>query len=355
MEDKIKKLQERMPQEVDAFLTADEKTVLYLTGFDMTDGALFVMRDEAFLFVDFRYIEAAREEARGCSVVMPEKNFFENINALIAERGIKTVGFEEDKFTVSSFEAYKRRIPSVGFVKMGSVITEMAKIKSIEEMELIAHAEHIGDMALADTLPLIKPEMTEIDVALELEYHMRKHGASKTSFDTICVSGTASSRPHGVPRNIKLERGFLTMDFGCIYKGYSSDMTRTVCLGTPDEEMKKVYNTVLEAQTKAIEAVHEGADCGEMDAVARNIINDAGYRGRFGHSLGHSLGIYIHESPRLSPKAFGEKLCVGHVFSVEPGIYIEGKYGVRIEDVLQIRESGVVNIAKSPKELLVLF
>ena len=150
-----------MPQEVDAFLTADEKTVLYLTGFDMTDGALFVMRDEAFLFVDFRYIEAAREEARGCSVVMPEKNFFENINALIAEHGIKTVGFEEDKFTVSSFEAYKRRIPSVGFVKMGSVITEMAKIKSIEEMELIEHAEHIGDMALADTLPLIKPEMTE--------------------------------------------------------------------------------------------------------------------------------------------------------------------------------------------------
>lgn len=355
MDNKIKILQSNFPKDADAFISVDEKTVLYLTGFDMTDGALFVTRDDAFLFVDFRYIEAAKEEARFCRVVMPEKNFFENINALISERGIKNVGFEENRFTVASFEAYKRRIPEAEFIKMGSVIADMAEIKSEEEMDLIAHAESIGDAALADTLPLIRPDMTEIDVALELEYHMRKHGASKTSFDTICVSGSASSRPHGVPRNVKLERGFLTMDFGCIYKGYCSDMTRTVCLGTPDEEMKKVYNTVLTAQLAAIEAVHDGADCGEMDAVARNIIDSAGYKGRFGHSLGHSLGIYIHESPRLSPKAFGTKLKEGHVFSVEPGIYIEGKYGVRIEDVLQIRKSGIVNIAKSPKELTVLF
>lgn len=354
MDNKIKILQERFPEGVDAFFSTNEKTVLYLTGFAMTDGALFITHDDAFLYVDFRYIEAANEEARDCRVVMPNGNFYDEINKLISERGIKTVGFEENKITVSMFDGYKKRIDGVQFVKMASVISKMAEIKSEYEMDLIAHAESIGDAALADVLPLIKPDMTEIDVALELEYRMRKHGAQGFSFDTICVSGTASSRPHGVPRNVKLERGFLTMDFGCIYNGYCSDMTRTVCLGNPDAEMKKVYDTVLKAQLAACEFIHEGCDCGEADAVARNIIGDAGYAGRFGHSLGHSLGIYIHENPRLSTRAFGEKLVKGHVFSVEPGIYIEGKYGVRIEDVMQIRESGVVNISKSPKELIIL-
>lgn len=354
MDNKIKILQERFPEGVDAFISIDEKTVLYLTGFAMTDGALFVTRDDAVLFVDFRYIEAANEEAQNCRVVMPNGSFYDEINKMISERGIKTVGFEENKITVSTFDGYKKRLAGVEFTKMASVITKMAQIKSEYEMDLIAHAESIGDAAFAEVLPLIRPDMTEIDVALELEYRMRKHGAAGFSFDTIAVSGTASSRPHGVPRNVKLERGFLTMDFGCIYNGYCSDMTRTVCLGNPDAEMKKVYDTVLKAQLAACEFVCEGCDCGEADAVARNIINDAGYAGRFGHSLGHSLGIYIHESPRLSTRAFGEKLQKGHVFSVEPGIYIEGKYGVRIEDVIEIRESGVVNITKSPKELIII-
>ena len=354
MDNKIKILQQRFPEGVDAFISTDEKTVLYLTGFDMSDGALFVTRDDAVLYVDFRYIEAAKEEAKNCRVVMPEKNFYEEISAFCAENGIKNVGFEENKTTVAKLDFYKKRISGVDFVKMSSVITKMAQIKSEYELDLIAHAESIGDAAFADVLPLLRPDMTEIDVALELEYHMRKHGAAGFSFDTIAVSGTASSRPHGVPRNVKLERGFLTMDFGCIYKGYCSDMTRTVCLGAPDAEMKKVYDTVLKAQLAACEYIHDGCDCGEADAVARNIINDAGYAGRFGHSLGHSLGIYIHESPRLSSAAFGEKLTKGHVFSIEPGIYLEGKYGVRIEDVMMIRESGVVNVTHSPKELIII-
>ena len=354
MDNKIKILQERFPEGVDSFISVDEKTVLYLTGFAMSDGALFVTRDDAVLFVDFRYIEAAREEAKGCRVVMPQKSFYDEISGIIAERGIKTVGFEENKTTVSLFDTYKRRIEGADFVKMASVITKMAEIKSEYELDLIAHAESIGDAAFADVLPLIRPDMTEIEVALELEYHMRKHGAAGFSFETIAVSGTASSRPHGVPRNVKLERGFLTMDFGCIYNGYCSDMTRTVCIGNPDAEMKKVYDTVLKAQLAACEYIHDGCDCGEADSVARNIINDAGYAGRFGHSLGHSLGIYIHESPRLSQRGFGEKLTKGHVFSIEPGIYLEGKYGVRIEDVMMIRESGVVNVTHSPKELIII-
>jgi Xaa-Pro aminopeptidase len=286
---------------------------------------------------------------------MPEKNFYAAICDIIAERGIKTVGFEENKATVAALERYEKLIPSAKFVKCGGTIVKMAEIKSEYELDLIAAAEAIGDAAFADVLPRITPDMTEIDVALELEFAMRKRGAQGLSFPTISVSGTASSRPHGEPRNVKLERGFLTMDFGCVYNGYCSDMTRTVCLGEPDAEMKKVYDTVLRAQTAAIEYLMQGGrDAGKADAAARDLINDAGYAGKFGHSLGHSLGIYIHESPRLSSRSLGNNLVVGNVFSVEPGIYLEGKYGVRIEDVLAIRESGVVNFTKSPKELIII-
>lgn len=355
MENKIRELQQKLPEGVDSFLSLDEKTVLYLTGFTMNDGALFVTRDDAVLFVDFRYIEAASEEAKNCRVVMPEKNFYASICEMMAQRGIKTVGFEENKTTVSAFERYKKMLPEAEFAKCGDVIVKMAEIKSEYELDLIAKAESIGDAALAEVLPRITPDMTETEVALELEFAMRKRGATGLSFPTICVSGTASSRPHGEPRNVKLERGFLTMDFGCVYNGYCSDMTRTVCLGNPDAEMKKVYDTVLRAQKAAIEYIMQGGrDAGEADAAARDLINDAGYAGRFGHSLGHSLGIYIHESPRLSSRSFGQKLCVGHVFSVEPGIYLEGKYGVRIEDVMAIRESGVENFTSSPKELIII-
>jgi Xaa-Pro aminopeptidase len=355
MDNKMKELQQKLPAGVDSFLSLDEKTVLYLTGFTMNDGALFVTRDDAVLFVDFRYIEAANEEAKNCRVVMPEKNFYASVCDIMAERGIKTVGFEENKATVADFERYGKLLPGAELVKCGGVITKMAEIKSEYELDLIAAAEAIGDAAFAAVLPRITPDMTEIDVALELEFAMRKLGAAGLSFPTISVSGTASSRPHGEPRNVKLERGFLTMDFGCVYKGYCSDMTRTVCLGAPDAEMKKVYDTVLRAQTAAIEyLMNGGRDAGEADAAARDLINEAGYAGKFGHSLGHSLGIYIHESPRLSSRSFGNELVCGNVFSVEPGIYLEGKYGVRIEDVLAIRESGVVNFTHSPKELIVI-
>ena len=355
MDNKIKELQSRLPEGVDSFLSLDEKTVLYLTGFTMNDGALFVTRDDAVLFVDFRYIEAANEEARNCRVVMPEKNFYAAICDIMAERGIKTVGFEENKATVANYERWQKLLPGAELVKCADVIVKMAEIKSEYELDMIEMAESIGDAAFADVLPRITPDMTEIDVALELEFAMRKRGATGLSFPTISVSGTASSRPHGEPRNVKLERGFLTMDFGCVYKGYCSDMTRTVCLGAPDAEMKKVYDTVLRAQKAAIEYIMQGGrDAGEADAAARDLINDAGYAGKFGHSLGHSLGIYIHESPRLSSRSFGQILTVGNVFTIEPGIYLEGKYGVRIEDVLAIRESGVVNFTHSPKELIVI-
>ncbi|MBR2986659.1 MAG: M24 family metallopeptidase, partial [Clostridia bacterium] len=197
------------------------------------------------------------------------------------------------------------------------------------------------------------PDKTEIDVALELEFYMRSHGAEDKSFDTIAVSGSASSLPHGVPRNVKLEKGFFTMDFGALYEGYCSDMTRTVVLGKADDEMKKIYNTVLTAQLAAIEKLAVGVTGKETDKVARDIIYGAGYEGCFGHGLGHGVGMDIHEAP--SNSAAGIKpFEIGHVITVEPGIYIEGKYGVRIEDMVVFRDGSVEDITKCPKNLIEL-
>ena len=194
----------------------------------------------------------------------------------------------------------------------------------------------------------------EIDAALELEFFMRRMGSEGTAFDTIAVSGSASSLPHGVPRNILLERGFLTMDFGACVDGYTSDMTRTVVIGKADDDMKKLYNTVLSAQRAALDAVCEGACCKDLDGVARGIIDNAGYKGCFGHSLGHGVGLYVHEMPRLAQSANADsRLVRGNIVTVEPGIYIAGKYGCRIEDMVAIDHSGnVINYTKSSKELI---
>ena len=355
MENKIKELQKKLPEGVDSFISLDEKTVLYLTGFTMNDGALFVTRDDAVLFVDFRYIEAANEEAKNCRVVMPEKNFYESIREIMAERGAKTIGFEENKTTVALLERQQKLLPDAEFVKCGGVITKMAEIKSEYELELIATAESIGDAALADVLPRITHGMTEIEVALELEFAMRKRGAQGLSFPTICVSGTASSRPHGEPRNVKLERGFLTMDFGAKYQGYCSDMTRTIVIGKADEDIKKLYNTVLTAQKAALDFLREGVTGRDADKVARDIIDAVPeYKNCFGHSLGHGVGRFIHESPRLA--RIGEKELVrGNVVTVEPGIYLAGKYGCRIEDMVAITENGIRNFTKSNKELIEIY
>ena len=195
--------------------------------------------------------------------------------------------------------------------------------------------------------------MTENDVAAELEYYMRKHGAEDKSFETIAVSGQKSSIPHGVPSDTRLKKGFLTMDFGAVYEGYHSDMTRTICIGKADDEMKKLYNTVLKAQMSALDMLRDGVVCADADKVARDII-EVDYKGCFGHSLGHGVGLEIHERPNLS--AYNKKpLAPGNIVTVEPGIYIAGKYGCRIEDMVLIQEGNIRNFTKSPKELIEIY
>ena len=338
---------------LDAVLVLDELNQHYLSEFAFTDGLLFITHKRALLVTDFRYYEMALNKAnKGFEVLTPD-NRKELISSVIAEEGIKTIGFEGGTLSYESYRRYCDDFPSCELVNIGDAIEVIRQIKSKDEIEKMQRAQDITDNALSHLLKIVTPNMTELDVAVELEYAMRKGGADSFAFETIAVSGDASALPHGTPRNVKLRPGFLTMDFGAKFEGYCSDMTRTVVVGKADEEIKKLYNTVLRAQTEALNYLCEGADCGEADKIARDIIDSIPeYKGAFGHSLGHSVGLFIHESPRLYSRGFGRKLRVGEILTVEPGIYLFGKYGCRIEDMVAVTKDGIHNFAHSPKELI---
>lgn len=339
---------------IEGAIVLDDLNRRYLCEFECSSGMLLITDTNAFLITDFRYYEMALNKASKQFEILDLKGLEER-HAFIEKvfDGCKTVGFEGDFMSYSSFLSFKEKHPTFKFVSIGSMIETLRQIKTPEEIMSIAKAQDIADNAFATLMKNLNPaQMTEIDVAVELEYLMRKAGAEGMSFDTIAVSGDASALPHGTPRNVKLKKGFLTMDFGCKIDGYCSDMTRTVVIGKPTEDIKKLYNTVLLAQTSALEYLKAGCDCGDADKIARDII-DKDYAGTFGHSLGHSVGLLVHESPALSPRGFGTKLVAGNVVTVEPGIYIFGKYGCRIEDMVAITEDGVHNFAHSTKEMLV--
>nr|MBE6545729.1 aminopeptidase P family protein [Oscillospiraceae bacterium] len=350
---RLTKLRNKMTElSVDAVIVLDELNQHYLSEFAFTDGLLFITKEKAYLITDFRYYEMALNKAnKSFEVVMPEKRK-EFIEKIISDYGIKTIGFEGGSVSYETYRNYCDNYPCK-FVNIGDTIEVIRQIKSADEIDKMQKAQDITDAALAGLLKVITPNMTELDVAVELEYAMRKGGADSFAFETIAVSGDASALPHGTPRNVKLKRGFLTMDFGAKFEGYCADMTRTIVIGKADEEIKKLYNTVLRAQTEALNYLREGADCGEADKVARDIIDSVPeYKGAFGHSLGHSVGLFIHESPRLYSRGFGRKLNAGEIVTVEPGIYLFGKYGCRIEDMVAITKGGIHNFTHSPKDLI---
>ena len=352
---RLEKLRAKLPEGSDGIIVTNEINQRYLTDFPYTDGYVLVTRDAALLLCDFRYIEAARAKCNAeYEVRMFENRRREWLPRLLSDLGVKILAFEDDTLSVADHKALAADIPDVELVPAGTVLSDLREFKDEGEIEKIIAAQRIAEAALDHVLGFITPDRTEVEVALELEFYMRSHGAQNISFETIAVSGSASSLPHGVPRPVKLEKGFLTMDFGALKDGYCSDMTRTVCIGRADEEMKRVYNTVLEAQTAAHAAFREGVTGKEVDSVARDIIDNAGYKGCFGHSLGHGVGMYIHEAPRVA-QSYDKPLLPGHVVTNEPGIYIEGKYGVRIEDMVVFRGNGVVEcITKAPRELIEL-
>ena len=343
----------------DAAIVSNNVHQRYLSGFDFHDGLVLVTKGQSYLITDFRYVEAAKAQATPeMQVLTPTGGQLLCIAGLLSDNACKTVLVEERSLSYADFGRYTELLKDYQLQGGASALLESLRLcKDEQELETIAAAQAITDAAFAHVLKVLTPNMTEIEVALELELFMRKNGAEALAFDTIAVSGTNSSRPHGVPRYCKLEKGFLTMDFGARVNGYCSDMTRTVVLGRADAEMKKLYQTVLTAQTSALEAAAEGVGCASLDKIARDVIDNAGYKGCFGHSLGHGVGMYVHENPRLSFAAPADScLARGHVVTFEPGIYIEGKYGCRIEDLACIRPDGsFYNFTKSPKELIELF
>ena len=341
--------------EVDALLLTSGYNRLYAAQYGVAEGVAVVTKEGAYYFTDSRYIEAAEKNLPGFTVRMthPGSSEVERINEVIGEHTIKKLGFEEADMTYKTFLEFQHALHAV-LVPMQKKIDAFRASKEPWELELMRKAQEITDLTFTQLQKVICAGMTEKDLRAELIYRLYKNGADGLSFDPIVVSGPNTSMPHGVPGDRQLQFGdFITMDFGCIYKGYCSDMTRTVALGFVTEEMDKVYKTVLKAQLAGIAATKAGVSGKAIDGAARKVIADAGYGEYFGHGYGHSLGLEIHENP--SPNASNtEPLPAGVVCSAEPGIYLPGKFGVRIEDVTIITEDGCEDITGSPKNLIIL-
>ncbi len=349
----VELLRARMSEKgIDAVMVTDELNQRYLLNYPFTDGLLLITAKHAYMITDFRYEEEAKKHADPAFEVVIPSPRVAFVTDVLAQDHVKTLGYEDTRMTVAEYHDLEERYVSVTLVPLGALLEDLREIKTDAEIELMKVAQSITDRAFTHLLSVITPNMTEIEVAIELEFEMRRLGAEGVAFETIAVSGDASALPHGHPRAEKLHHGFLTMDFGAKYKGYCSDMTRTIIIGRADDEMKRLYNTVLNAQTSAISAIKAGEDCMEMDKIARDIIDDAGYRGCFGHSLGHGVGMFIHENPRMSTRSGGRRLVAGQVVTAEPGIYISGQYGCRIEDMLLVQENGNYDFTASRKDLI---
>lgn len=328
----------------------------YFTGFDSSDGFLLVSPDRAVFITDGRYIEAAEKQISSCEVRLLGKTY-PQIAEILNEMHCNRLLVESTRMTVSTYNSLKgvlKKIPVSTDTTLDTMINTLRSIKAENEVENIIKAQRIAEDAFEHILNFIKVGVTEKEIALELDFYMLRHGGEGLSFETIAVSGANSSMPHGVPSNKKIENGdFITMDFGTIINGYHSDMTRTVAVGFATDEMKNVYDTVLRAQQTCLENIKAGVSCKDGDEFARSVIRNAGYGQYFTHSTGHGVGVEIHEFPNLSP-ASDSILQVGNIVTVEPGIYIPEKFGVRIEDMALITENGCRNLTNAPKELIIL-
>ncbi len=353
---KFTRLMEILPEGIDCALITDDLNRRYFTGMKSSAGTVLCFRDKAYLIIDFRYIEKATKTVKDAEVIMQGK-LFDQINELLTKHGAKTLAIESYTMTVASLNAYKERITAAEVVasdELSKAIGELRIVKTQDEIDKIIKAQRIAEAAFEDVLNFIRPGVTEREIGLRLDYYMLSHGAEALSFDTIALTGANTSLPHGVPGDTVVENGmFVLMDYGATYDGYHSDMTRTVCVGKPTEKMELVYNTVLKAQNDALAAIKAGVVGKDIDKIARDVIADAGYGDKFGHSLGHGVGVEIHETPNASPSSehiFRENMIV----TVEPGIYLPDEFGVRIEDFVVIKENGCENMTLAKKTLISL-
>ena len=342
-------------EEVDGLLLTSRYSRFYGAQYDIAEGIAIVTKKGCRYFTDSRYIEAAQKGIQGFEVLETNRAnpYNDLLNSAIADFGVTALGYEEGYLTVAEFLDFEKNL-NAKLVPMHGKIAGFRAVKEPWELDRMRKAQQITDQAFADVLPRIKAGMTEKQVQAELIYCLYKNGGENLSFDPIVVSGPNTSLPHGVAGDRVLQEGdFITLDFGVIWNGYCSDMTRTVALGYATDEMKKVYETVLQAQLAGIAATKAGVLGKEIDGAARRVIEAAGYGDYFGHGYGHSLGLEVHESPNCNPK--GEiQMAANVVSSAEPGIYLPGKFGVRIEDVVIFTADGCENITKSPKNLIIL-
>lgn len=353
---KLEKL--KFPENADGVLISSDINRRYFTGMKSSAGLVLAFREKAYLIIDFRYIEKARKIVTACEVIEQQSGILaDQIMGLMKEHGAKTLAIESMDMTVSRLEYFKSKLPDVKFIttdELSKTIYDLRTVKTEEEIGKIQKAQEIAEAAFERVLEFIRPGVTEREIALMLDELMLRGGAEALSFETIALTGRNTSMPHGVPSECRVQKGdFVLMDFGAVFDGYHSDMTRTVCVGQPTEEMKKVYDIVLEAQKQALSTVRSGITGKQADSAARDYITEMGYGSAFGHSLGHGVGMEIHEYPNastVSKTVFKENMVV----TIEPGIYLADKFGVRIEDFVAVTENGCRNLTKCPKNLIIL-
>lgn len=354
MTDRINNIQKELSCG-EALLITNFPARLYLTGFSSSAGCVFITNSSACFFIDFRYYEKAKRSVSHLDVVLAA-DITAQINDMICKEKINCVYIETKYTNLLDYSAFSKSLAAnvSDSDRFDNILTDMRSRKSSAELADIKAAQSMAEQTFDYILERIECGRTERDIMLDMEFFMRKLGSDGVAFDFIVVSGKNSSLPHGTPTDKKIENGdFITMDFGAKYNGYCSDMTRTVALGYVTDEQRKVYDTVLNAQLKAMDIIKPGAVCNVVDAAARDYIEDSGYKGCFGHGLGHSIGIEVHENPNFNTRCEGV-LLPGMVMSVEPGIYLQGKFGVRIEDLVCITENGFENLTSSPKSLIII-
>ena len=352
---RIENIQKRLNNN-EAALISKPCNRFYLTGFNSSDGYVVITKNQAAFLVDFRYIEKAKEIVKFLDVKLME-NSLNDISTLLKNNKINNLYLESEYVSLSEFFKYQQAFLNVNIDnsnKLDNIITSLRRIKTEDEITNIKKAQEITDKTFTYILNRIDINRTEKEIMLDMEFYLRGLGSQGVSFDFIVVSGKNSSLPHGEPTDKKINKGdFLTMDFGAVVNGYRSDMTRTVAIKRVTEEQKEIYNLVLNAQQKAIDSIKTGVICKDIDKISRDIIYNAGYKGCFGHGLGHSVGVEIHESPNFNTKC-DTLLEKGMVMTVEPGIYLENRFGVRIEDMVYVTKNGCENLTKSNKELIIL-
>lgn len=355
MENRIANLKDKLKEnKIEAFLVTKRENVRYLSNFTGTAGKLLVTQSESIFITDFRYLDQAAEQTQGFVIEEISGNFIEGLAELLQKKGINNLSFETKDLNYHLYSEFQKKLKLESLNPVKSLVEDLRMIKDDSEIEKIKKAVAIADQGFEFLVDFIKVGKTEKEIALELEFFMKKAGGEANAFDFIVASGKRGALPHGVASNKKIEDGDLvTIDFGTVYQGYHSDITRTIAVGEPESKLKDIYELVLTAQQKVISEIKAGMGCFEADKIARDFIAEAGYKDNFGHGLGHGLGLEIHEGPRLSYTADAE-LKAGMVVTDEPGIYLSGLGGVRIEDDLVITETGCEVLNSAPKELIIL-